>query len=154
MPLTLESPTASIRLRALDPELPMLAAQAAMELDNFKLSGITDFAAVRILSLRLNNSFPSAGGAVVPRKALLDSSTVSLIGRALNSSSWTANKVSTIDQLDKELWEIAQRLAKVEAAPEEQPIEKIRDFCVALSESASSCRQAFHDLRPSNPFRR
>jgi hypothetical protein len=149
----MELPTASIRLRALDPELPMLAAQAAMELDNYKSSGDTDFDAVKILSQRLNNSFQNGGAAAVPRKALLDSSTVSLLGRALNYSS-QAEKVSTIDQLDKELWDLAQRLAKVEAAPADQPIEKIRDFCVALSECASSYRQAFHDLRPSHPFRR
>lgn len=153
MPPTMELPTCSLKLRALDPELPMLAARAAMELDNYKSSGEMDFAAVKTLSLRLRNSFQNGGGAAVPCKALLDSSTVSLVGRALNSSSW-AGKVSTIDQLSAELWDVAHRLEKVEAAPAEQPIEKMRDFCVALSECAASYRQAFHDLRPSHPFRR
>jgi hypothetical protein len=149
----MEQPTSSIKLRALDPELPMLAAQAAMELDNYKSSGEIDFAAVKKLSLRLNNSFQSGVSAAEPRKALLDSGTVSLLGHAFNSSSRT-DKISTIDQLSKELWDVAQRLEKVEAAPAEQPIEKIRDFCVALSECAASYRQTFHDLRPAHPFRR
>ena len=151
MPPTMDLPSETIKLRALDPELPMLAAQAAMELDNYKSSGDVDFAAVKRLSQRLNNSFQS--GTTMPRIALLDSSTVSLIGRAFNSSSW-AGKVSTVEQLSQELWDVAQRLEKVEAAPDQQPVEKIRDFCVALSECASSYRQAFHDLRPSHPFRR
>ncbi|SRR6266496_322260 len=148
-----ESPDVSPKLRALDPELPMLAARAAMELDNYRSSSEASFAAVKHLSLRLKNCFQSGGGTAVPFKALLDSSTVSLVGRALDSSRW-AGKVSTIDQLGTELWEVAQRLEKVEADPAGQPIEKIRDFCVALSECAASYRQAFHDLRPSHPFRR
>jgi hypothetical protein len=150
MPSTIE--ITSARLRALDPDLPMLAARAAMELDNFKSTGETAFTAVKDLSARLKNSFENGGSTSVPYKALLDSSTVTLVGRALNSSKWAGN-VSTIDQLSSELWDVAQRLEQVEIAPAEQPIEKIRDFCVALSECAASYRQAFHDLRPSHPFR-
>jgi hypothetical protein len=49
---------------------------------------------------------------------------------------------------------VARRLENVNTTPAEQPIEKIRDFCIALSECAASYRQAFHDLRPTHPFRR
>ena len=154
MTVTMENPTVSLKLRALDPELPMLAAQAAMELDNYKSSNDSNFGALKELSSRLKNSFESCGsGAGAEHKAVLDSGTVSLIGRAFNSSSG-AQKVSTIDQLSMELWDITQLLEKVAINPVNQPIDKIRDFCVALSECAASYRQAFHNLRPPHPFRR
>jgi len=146
----IDPPTGSPRLRALDPDLPMLAAQAAMELESFNSTGEVSFDAVRQLSLRLKNSFSLPSNA--PR-ALLDSSTVSLIGRALNSYLPT-EKVSTLDQLSSELWDVAERLDKVVVDPTHQPIEDIRDFCVALSECAASYRQAFYELRPTHPFRR
>ena|SRR2546422_2614648 len=149
----IDTPTVSPKLRALDPDLPMLAARSAMELDNFISTGETNFTAVKELSARLRNSFSQTSSPPKTHKALLDSSTVSLIGRALNSSRWI-DKVSTVDQLSDELWDVAQRLDKIETEPAQQPIEKIRDFCVALSECAASYRQAFHDLRPSHPFRR
>lgn len=137
------------RLRALDPDLPMLSAQAAMELDNYRSSGLASFEAVKSLSQRLKNSFTPT----VPRKALLDSGTVTLVGRAFHST-LLAGKEFTVDQLSDELWEMAERLEKVESDPAHEPIEEIRDFCVALSECAASCRQAFHELRPAHPFRR
>ena len=153
MPSTLEPPATLPRLRALDPDLPMLAARAAMELDNYKRSGEASFTAVKLLAERLKNSFQTGAAMASPCKAWLDSGTVSLVGRALNSSSW-AGQVSTIEQLSSELWEVARRLENVNTTPAEQPIEKIRDFCIALSECAASYRQAFHDLRPTHPFRR
>jgi hypothetical protein len=129
----------------------MLAARAAMELDNYRSSGEAAFVAVKELSRRLNNSFRNQGAAA--QKASLDSGTVTLVGRALNTSRWSGD-VATIDQLDSELWQVARRLQDVEDDPRGQPVDKIRDFCVALSECASSYRQAFHDLRPGHPFRR
>jgi hypothetical protein len=151
MTATAEISDFTLKLRALDPDLPMLAARAAMELDNYRSSGDRGFFAVKQLSRRLRNSFQSQGAAT--HKALLDSGTVTLLGRALNSSKW-AGDVSTIDQLSAELWEVAERLEGVEGDPGQQPIEKIRDFCVALSECAASYRQAFYDLRPPHPFRK
>jgi hypothetical protein len=149
----LEAPADALKLRALDPDLPMLAARAAMELDNFKSSGETAFEAVNLLGQRLKNSLQHTNTMAGGRKALLDSGTASLVGRALNVSNWPS-KISTIDQLGNEIWEVAQILEAVVSSPSSEPIEKIRDFCVALSECAASYRQAFHDLRPAHPFRR
>jgi hypothetical protein len=142
----------SPKLRALDPDLPLLAAQAAMELDNFRLQHGSEFDAVAQLATRLKNCFANVPDS--PKtKALLDSGAVSILGRALDSSRW-AEKVSTLSQLSQELWKVAELLERVPSSPKDLPIEKIRDFCVALSECAGSYRQSFNDLRPSNPFRR
>jgi hypothetical protein len=151
MTTMVETAPVSSKLRALDPSLPMLAARAAMELDNYKLTGEVSFEAVKHLCLRLRNSFAINGGGGA--KALLDSSTVSIVGYALNSSNW-AGQISTIDQLGNKLQEIAEGLEGAESTPANAPIEKMRDFCVALSKSAASYRQAFNDLRPSHPFQR
>src|SRR5437660_12439676 len=129
MAATAELSDVTLKLRALDPDLPMLAARAAMELDNYRSSGDTSFVAVKQLSRRLKNSFQNQGSGTT-QKAMLDSGTVTLVGRALNSSKW-AGDVSTIDQLSTELWDVAEKLQEVAGVPEEQPIEKIRDFCVA-----------------------
>lgn len=151
MPLVMETPHIERKLRALDPDLPMLAAQAAMELDNCLSSGERNFGAVRQLSVRLKNSF-SLGGSSVP-KSLLDSGTISLIGQALHTSRWVG-QFSTLDQLSTHLLDVADRLSKVEDNPKAQPVERVRDFCVALSECAASYRQALHDLQPSHPFKK
>jgi hypothetical protein len=152
MPSTLEIPDIPARLQAFDPDLPMLAAQAAMELDNYQCTGEKGFSAVKELHSQLQNSFAHTGGANPSCKNLLDSSAVSLLGHALHATSWVKD-IATVDQLSGELWGIAQWLGRVETEADQLPIEKIRDFCVALSECAASQRQAFHDLRPFHPCR-
>jgi len=72
----------SPKLRALDPDLPMLAAQAAMELDNFRLQQSSEFDAVAQLATRLKNCFANVPDSPTT-KALLDSGAVSVLGRAL-----------------------------------------------------------------------
>jgi hypothetical protein len=146
---TIESSKTTPKLRANDPDLPLLAAQAALELENFKTYGQSDFNAVKQLSFRLKNSF----GTGATKKALLESNTVSVVGRALNSSAWSG-QISTMDELNGQLWEIADKIEKLETDPGNQPIDKIRDFCVALSECAASYRQTLHEARPPHPFRR
>lgn len=140
------------KLRALDPNLPMLAAQAAMELDSFKITGEIHFVAIKELLDRLKNSLGTTSGSPTS-KPLLDSGTVSLVGRALNSSQWSGD-IGTLEQINNGLRDIVQHLERLQTEPTTEPIDKIRDFCVALSECAATYRQAFNDMRPAHPFRR
>ncbi len=143
---TITRPHTRSALRALDPDLPMLASQAAIELDNIRLGRSDETPAVDRLRGLLENSIesdPSAPG----HRALIDSTTVTLIERALSDSYQTAPK--TLDELLQKACEVADNLK----TPVATQIERVRAFCVALSRCASYY-QSTNRVRASHPFRR
>lgn len=133
-------------LRALDPDLPMLASQAAIELDNIRLGIPDETSAADRLSGLLENSMETGPNAA-ERRARIDSITVTLIERALNDSYQTEPK--TLDELLEKACEIASDLK----SPQNTGIEQVRAFCVALSRCASYY-QSTNRVRASHPFRR
>jgi hypothetical protein len=135
-------------LRALDPKLPFLAARAAMELDSLILAQQPSLDSVRQLASLLQGSTIVTSG---QRQSLMDPATVDLVGRAIVSQ---GNQVLTITDLADAAARIANDLAGAEQDPQRQLIEKMREFCVALSREASAYLFSETDAEASHPFRR
>lgn len=138
-------------LRAQDADLPILAAQAAIELDNLRRNRSVELNAVRTITLRLTNAL-SANGEDKDR-AILDSSTAAIVGRAFDSAAWP-HAVTSTDQLMNETRALAQKLNDLNPETGGQGLETMRNFFVALSKCATAYRQSIHDQIPLHRFRR
>src|SRR4029077_14693068 len=92
------------RLEVLDPDLPLLASQAALELDNKSLGQDVELTAVKQLAGALKNSFVSFD--TTARKSLVDPGAATVLGRALQAARWI-RQPSTLDELSDTMWELA-----------------------------------------------
>lgn len=149
MTATMTSPNIQA-LRALDPDLPFLASEAAVDLDNLLSHRARNLDAIRRLADRLNHSIEASRTGAT--RSLMDPATLNLLGVAMaQTRTYPSEKVEDVlSQTAK----IASRLATVETTQDTTELEQDRDFCVALSEAAASYRRSIQDLRPQHPFRR
>lgn len=121
-------------LRALDPNLPFLASEAAIELDNLLLAQTGSLDNVKLLAERLKNTSEKVDGDTT-RRALMDLPTVEVISAVFMSQ---GHQVKTLNELVQEAWSISGNLERSGAEQDRALIAKTRDFCVALSKCASS----------------
>ena len=148
-----DPPVHATRIEVLDPDLPMLASQAALELDNKHLGQHVEPVATKLLAEALKNSFAPFEANASARKSLVDPGAVAVIGRALYASQWV-NAGSTVDELSDTAWNLAHIMDQLENGQIAENVEKVRDFCIELSSYAASYRQAFSDPGPVPPYRR
>jgi hypothetical protein len=140
------------KLQVLDPELPFLASDAAIELDN-ALSGIrSEFQAVKRIGRLLQSSFTVVDCASQPR-SLVDPATLTVLGDAINQTP-KGQRVTTMEELIKEACSIANQLTDPEDDESEDQIKWARDFCVALSRKTIAYRSSIHSAGPQHPYRR
>ena len=139
-------------LSALDPDLPFLASEAAVDIDNLLAQRREDFTAIHRLARRLRNSIESgtAGG---PPRSLMDPATLTVLGEAISQSGGTSASPRIADLLAHAEY-IANALSHESLSLDKKELERVRDFCIALSDAAAAYRKSIHDLRPSHPFRR
>ncbi len=142
------------RLRALDPALPLLASEAAIELDTIIAGEEVEPRAIHRLAKILRNSLetsaetaPGSTGA----KSLMDPATINVLSRALVTS---GDEVTDLQQLIVKAGSLADRLVETNSTTKPETLEWFRTFCVALSRYAAAYRQSIHDLQPQHPFRR
>lgn len=141
----------SATLRLYDPDLPMLAAQAAIELDSLRRGKPIGLTTVSEIENRLRNSLE--GSSESGKRAVLDSSTFAIVGQALDTTEWSG-RLKTTEQLINGTGEIADAMHELNENTEAEQVERIRNFCVALSKYAAAYRQSLHDLEPVHSFRR
>jgi hypothetical protein len=137
------------RLRPLDPDLPVLAARAAIEVEGFRLGKRQEksLGAVREMTGLIKNSF-----AVEPagsKRLFIDHGTATVIGQSLN---WNP-KAKSMSDLVKEAWQIVGDLEKLQAQ-KKSTLERFRDFFVALSKRSAAYREALRGTRAAPPYRR
>jgi hypothetical protein len=133
-------------LSALDPSLSYLASEAAFELDNILIGEISNEpVAVKLLAQRLQNS-TEAIGAGDTRQSLMDPTTISVFSNAIAASGLA--RVSTLEDLAAKAWKISQDLehSSKEVQTERQSIERLRNFCVFLADSAVAQERLSRDL--------
>jgi hypothetical protein len=138
-------------LRLYDPDLPMLAAQAAIELDSLRRGKRIGLSTVNEIGNRLRSSLE--GSTESGKRAVLDSSTFAIVGPALETTEW-AGRVKTTDELISGAGDIADAMNKLVESADAEQIKKIRNFCVALSKCAAAYLQSLQDLEPIHTFRR
>lgn len=143
--------SATVTLRLYDPDLPMLAAQAAIELDSLRRGKRIGLSTVGEIGNRLRSSIVTSNDN--GKRAVLESSTFAIVGPALDTVD-SLGPVKTTDQLINGAGEIAAEMNELSENTDNDQIERIRNFCVALSKFAAEYRQSLQDLEPTHSFRR
>lgn len=144
-------------VNVLDPELPLLASRAAVELDGVIQKHNTSLVSVHRLAERLRHALPSCEPNEPPRALLADAATVTILGQAVNIADQNnppRNPLSTIDELQRRTKQIVEELGNAASADSQMSFEWARAFCLALSKCAASYRKSVYDLRPPHPLRR
>jgi hypothetical protein len=148
----LEQSQSDQRLRALDPNLPFLASEAAVDIDNLLLHQSRELKSIRTLAKRLNNSI-EAGTLDGPNHSLMDPATLTVLNEAF-AEAFKSASLQRVEDLLGEAAKIARLLSSLEPENISTELEKARDFCVALSRAAVAYRRSIKDVRPSHPFRK
>lgn len=152
MSTALASSQPSQALRAVDADLPFLASEAAIDLDNLRSGVSGELGAVRRLAERLKNSMPSSANQENARA--LDPATLVVLGEAVTVLWPTDHSQRKVDELLAKAAEIADFLSGELLTEDSGKLDSARSFCVALSRAALTYRKSLRDLRPSHPFRR
>lgn len=138
-------------IRILDPKLPILAAEAAIDIDNMLLGGDVNKEAIHQLAAQLNNSF-TIEGAGGTHHNLMDSATLTILGEVIADTEDTSSL--EVEGLLKKVAEIANELSSENPLDNQRALERARDFCIALSRAAVSFNSSIIDLEPAHPFRK
>ena len=142
-------------VNVLDPELPSLASNAAVELDLLINDEPTDLGAVRQLGERLNKSLDKPAPTSLCGLHV-DTETETILGQAfLQAPEAKADSATILKELAHRTEEIARQLSSTALETERKTaLELPRAFCLALSQSAAAYRQSLMEIRPPHPFRR
>jgi len=127
-------------LRALDYDLPLLATRAAIEIDRLISGNDIGSRNIQELSALLKNS--GLVNASAQRQYLMDPGTLSVLNQAITHTDNTFAETSVEALVNKALT-IAEELSMPTTAGHRNGnLEKLKKFCLALSELAASYRQS------------
>lgn len=147
MPITQEQ---EIELSSTAANIPLVAAQAANELDELIEGRASSFNAVKGLADILKKSF-RLDAAFERQSSFIDSGSVAVFAQAFDEVS-AGHEISSVDDLIKRAVEIVKSLEKSSSDGEHGGVKALRDFCIALSNAAAAYQQSVYDMRPSHPF--
>jgi len=135
-----------------DQELPMLASDAAVELD-LLLNGVqVDTESVHLLAQKLASVLMESTVGSTSQSLQTDTALQNVLGFAFAK---TGDDPKTILQnLFTRTTETVTNLAKAGKKEELSELEWQRAFCLALSQAAASHQQMLFDLQPVHPDRR
>lgn len=146
--------------REWEPELDLssLACDAAIELDNLIRGKSQDLGTVKKLIVEiedlgkgLSNSARHGG------LAQLSPTTAVALNSAIDDSELSSAQ-SDISGLSKETDRIIERLKNLVSNPQkakaEEPVEKLRSFCIALSRHALASKPPIYEAESGHPYRR
>ncbi len=146
-------------LRALDPDLPFLAAEVAIDIDNMLLGTSNDRTAMRRLAKKLSQGIePDPDGG--PLRSRMDVATLAVLGEAVSETRPKQSMKSIADLLTR-THEITAVLASDNPEDSDrQRLEQAMSFCVALSRATAAYSESIQDMDmdmdmdPSYPGRR
>lgn len=146
MPDTAENNRATARLNVLDPGLPFLASQAAIELDNLLLGREVELQSVERLAGRLEGSTEPIAG-TEGRKSLMDPATISVFSNAVDASGMP--KIQTLADLANKACRIADGLqsSKSDRDRDKSRVERLRAFCNCLAQNAIAHERSLYDMQ-------
>lgn len=145
---------------ALEPSLPRIAAQAAVEFDwlvqdkQGRPVANASRESISTLSLLLSESLGNTQ-LDADNKAFVDSGGLNLFAKAYNDSHKT-HPVKTREELASAITQLTESLRKArqEGEIQEDVLVRLRAFCVALSEYAAVYRQMIYGNRQEHPYRK
>ena len=148
----LEETRHSKGLRVLDNDLPFLATEAAIDIDNLLSNRSKEFAAIKRLAEQLRNSIEISAAGEPPR-SLMDPATLTVLGEAVARASGEQYSKKVEDLLAAAA-KISVELSSDDPIKNIKELERARDFCIALSTSVVAYHKSISDLSPQHPFRR
>jgi hypothetical protein len=154
-----EIPSSSVVFWALEPRLPDIAVQAAVEFD-WLIQGKHGQPVPNASRDSINKLCWLLSEAIgethldTDSKAFVDTLGLNLFTKAYNDSH--AHPVKTRHELMSAINQLITSLGKAqqESEVEEDVLVRMRDFCVALSEYAASYRQMIYGNRQGHPYRK
>jgi len=153
MTSAMEQSSASSEIHALDPDLPFLASEAAVDLANLRYGDSQHMEAIRNLADRLKKSIKTDSSGM-PSRSLVDPDALTVLGGAVVESTFAGQSSEKIDDLLVRALEIAEFLSSENMQDDSAKMEEAMNFCAALSRAAIAYRRSIRDLSPSHPFRR
>lgn len=136
----------------LEGDLPSLASRAAIELDNMILGNADDLAVVRRLARLLAESLEAVPDPASP-ESLVDPATVLVMNSAILDAHVADRPLQTLRDLVSESMRIRETLESISGLTPKADLERMRSFCVALSNRASECLKPWEELESRHPFR-
>lgn len=137
-------------LQVLDHDLPLLASEAAIDIDNLLSNRAKDFKAMRDLAERLKNSFETSEGGL---QSLMDPPTLLVLGEAV-AHAIGKPYIEKIEDLLTNAFKISDQLSSEDPMKDIDALKRARDFCTGLSMAVVAYRKSNRDLRQMRPFRR
>jgi hypothetical protein len=141
-----------MNVNVLDPKLPWLASNAAVELDLLINGDSADLGAVRQLGERLRLALDKPTADQPARGLHVDTETETILGQAFTQAGDDPETI--LGRLMHRTEEISAQLSSAEAGSGQKSLERLRAFCLALSQSAAAYRQSVIEVRPPHPYRR
>jgi hypothetical protein len=139
-------------LRVLDLELPFLASEAAIDIDNLISNRSKELTSIRLLADQLRNSIEISSTGEPPR-SLMDPATLTILGEAVARAAGEGYS-KKVDDLLTAAVKISTELSSDDPIKNIKELERARDFCVALSTAVIAYHKSISDLSPQHPFRR
>lgn len=142
------------RFRVLDPELPILAARAAIQFDRIIagrpiVPGGTDDIK-KLAGLFSTPGYENAAGNQL--KSMIDPVSVDVFTRAYSQS--IGAKLQSWNDLKNALQKVVELLNKKEVDNSKEQLNALRDFCIHLSDYSASQRFAVMGRTPKPSFSR
>lgn len=138
-----------LELTSFDSNVPLLAIEAANELDELIVGRGGSLDAVERLKALVQRSFPTHPENA---KSFLDSGTVAVFSEAFSEID-RPKQVKTVDELKKRAKEIEAALNLLDKSTNDPTLlKKLRAFCLALAASAASFRNSVYEVHPPHPF--
>ncbi len=134
-------------LRALDPDLPFLAAEVAIDVDNLLAGRSEDRSSMQRLAGILSRSFDIDSSSAPPRSRM-DIAAYSILSEAVTQSI-KAETFKKMDDLLLKAIQVAKVLDKGDPQTDKAELEQAGNFCVALSKAAAAYRESIHNLHPT-----
>jgi len=153
MTFSMERSINEAEIHALDPDLPFLASEAAVDLANLRYGDSQRMEAIRNLADRLEKSIKKDSSGV-PSRSLVDPDALTVLGGAVVESTFAGQSSKKINDLLVRALEIAEFLSSDNMQDHPAKMEEAMNFCAALSRAAIAYRRSIRDLSPSHPFRR
>lgn len=139
-------------VNVLDSKLPGWASNAAVELDLLINGDAAELESVRELGERLRQTLDKPAADQPARGLKIDTETETVLGQAFVQAG--ADPATILGELLRRTEKIAGQLSAAETGTEQDALELLRAFCLALSQSAVVYRQSVADVRPPHPHRR
>jgi len=139
-----------VQLSSTDANVPLLAIEAANEIDELiegretTLDSVDRLAEVLKQSFRLNQ--PNE------RHSFIDSGSVAVFSQAMDELP-ARQEVSTVKELVQRALKIVNTLETYKTGSPDKSLREMRDFCIALASAATTYQQSIFEMRPSNPLR-